>query len=176
MSESNDRLLKKLDENISRLAELVDHYGHIKLTAPCFNLELFKATPAYSSYHDYLTEIRHNYQTLVDLLNKHNDDNIIERIKYLAELLVNQIQALQRALSTQDLSEKNRYDTSATETLYEKFNKNLDYLRRLETMRYELEQGDPYDQINLNKISVLNQRIIRCKQTINELELLIEKT
>lgn len=171
MSNSNEILLTKLNANISKLTELINLHKLVKINKPCFDTSLFKLSLSRLSYQNYLAEIEANYQKLVNLINNNIANQYIQQINYLAELLSNQIEAMNRELTTVKSKEHHTNHTKETVTTYEKYNQHLDYLRRLETMKYDLEQNKTD---NSEKVIVINQRIERCKQAIIDLELQIE--
>lgn len=173
MSYQNEALLQKLLLKIESLTTIVEQYSHIKLNEPCFNEQLFQHQAAQTNYAAYLTEIKDNFQKLSQLIYKQSNNHYLDQVDYLATLVINQIIALQRELATHEL--RTHHTTFNHETLHEKYAKNLEYLRRLENMKYEQEQR-PNDIFNRNQLQIIEQRIQRCKYAISLIEQKMEST
>lgn len=168
-------LLNKLHQVILQLTDQVKQYQHITLTNECFDISLFKHIPAKASYNFYLAEIEQNYQNLVDLINKNDQTHAFEAIQYLSERVCHQIEALTRQLANIDIHiEEKPFNPNLSSALYEKYHTNLEYLRRLQIMKYELQQSNDSRSILTKKTVALEQRITRCKQAIAEIEKQLE--
>lgn len=141
--------------NISEQQNYQEHY---------FDEHLFNTTKINTNNAFYLEKIKQTFQALVNNVMNQKDEQIV----YLSEMLVNQITALTRELSTHQLRKKEESKLSFQETLSEKHCRHLDYLRRLQEMKYELllsaESIDPI------KIATLDNRIYRCEQAIKNIE------
>lgn len=174
MTPTNKQLLDALEKNIQRLSDTAKQYNHIKLDKPCFDSSLFKDAPSRTGYDYYLNEINNNFQKLSVLINKDHHDDHLTQISYLAELIINQIEALQKEILTVNVKHKSNFMEKEPDTVYEKYNQYLGYLRRLEFMKYELEQSSNSKSIDTQQLAVINQRIANCKKAISELELKIE--
>jgi primosomal replication protein N'' len=122
----------------------------------------------------YLDQIKKN----VDYLKQMVDKAQLEKVAYLTEKITNQIIAMHRELATQSLREIS--SVKVQETRYETHCRYLDYQRRLNSMKQELEsalnttvQLTQRQQI-IQKIAALDGRLYRCQQAIAKLEKQLE--
>jgi Primosomal replication protein N'''' len=143
--------------NLQEQPEYAEHY---------FDEHLFNTNKIEVNSSFYLDKIKQTYQTLSTNVKTQK----FEQILYLSESLVNQITALTREVATHNLRQKDV--DIIDETLYEKHSRHLDYLRRLQEMKYELEFSP--ESINHSKIASLDNRIYRCEQAIKKIELEME--
>lgn len=145
--------------NISERQNYHEHY---------FDEHLFNTTKITADNTFYLEKIKQTYQSLVNNVMSQKD----EQITYLSEMIVNQITALTRELATYQLRKEEKSKLSFQETLYEKHSRHLDYLRRLQEMKYEFELSA--ESIDPVKIATLDNRIYRCERAIKAIELEME--
>lgn len=134
--------------------------------SPRFDSQLF--TTKGTRLADYLQEIEQNYQRLC----QHSGD--VDRSQWLASHLVDQIAALQREASTQQLrSRQERVQPSSRQLKYQEY---CEYARRLQEMIDQREQRMAQAetlavQQQLKKdLEVLEGRMARCKQAIRSVE------
>lgn len=169
MNNQTKLLLQKLQQTIDQLENSIEPYQQLILNSPCFDISLFKRAPAKAGYNFYFLEIKHNYQKLEELVEKNNHGQYFAAIEYLTEHLCYQIEALNRELA--NIQPEDRTNSQLpTQSLYDKYNIHLDYLRRLKAMKYELQQFDKSNPTLLQKMTVLDQRIARCQYALMKLE------
>lgn len=160
-------LLTLLKNQIDQLEQQVNSSEQPEFREYYFDEHLFYTSKMEINLSFYLNKIKQTYQAL--------SDNVIvqksEQITFLSESLVNQITALTRELATHKLRKKDP-EININETLYEKHSRHLDYLRRLQEMKYELELSP--ETIDYPKIATIDNRIYRCKQAIKKIELDME--
>lgn len=173
----NDIFLSQLENKITQLTEQMNSLNKTGLATPCFDVQLFHYQgPLLDGYAPYLIELNNNYQKLVHLVNLNSKevDSDITPIIFLSELIVNQLTALQRELSTQSLR-KSEKSVEAVQTLDEQYAKNLGYLNQLETMKYQLQQSKELSESEQNKkLNIIEERIVRCRHYLFTLEQRIE--
>jgi primosomal replication protein N'' len=160
-------LLTTLQKQIDQLEQQVHLANVQKFKEPYFDEQLFHTNKIVTDKTFYLEKIKQTYQALVANIESEK----IEQMTFLSETLVNQIAALTRELATHNLRKKEP-KAIIEETLAQKHMRHLDYLRRLQEMKYELELSQ--DVINQSKIAALDNRIYRCEQAIKKIELEIE--
>lgn len=170
---STTDLLDKFNRIIQQLTQNVEKYQHITLYSPCFDMSLFGNVPPKANYQFYLKEINQNYQKLCELIERNNILPCLEAIEYLTQRLINQIEALNRQLANIQTNDEPAKTNQSPQSLYERYNTNLDYLRRLQASKYELELSS--NIADKSKIALLNQRIYHCQQAIKQIELEIEQ-
>ncbi|WP_392564229.1 primosomal replication protein PriC [Orbus wheelerorum] len=169
--------LIKLNDKIASLTQQFAALSKKKLYEPCFDAQLFNYQGVLlNGYTPYLTELESNYQKLTNLINKENQNHYLEQIVYLSDLIVKQLSALQRELSTLSLRKtKNNIQTEST--LHEQHAKNLGYLTRLESMKYQLQQDltlQPDEQTK--QLAVIEKRIANCRHALSIIEQQIEQS
>jgi primosomal replication protein N'' len=117
---------------------------------------------------DYLQEIEHNFQQLQTA----GDD--LDRSRWLAERLVDQIAALQREASTQQL--RTRRERPPAHRRDDKYQEYREYERRLQAMidqreqRLALAETLAVQQQLKQDLEVLEGRMARCRQAIRAVE------
>lgn len=134
--------------------------------SPRFDSQLF--TTKGTRLADYLQEIEQNYQRLC----QHNEE--VDRSQWLANHLVDQIAALQREASTQQLrTRQERVQPSSRQLKYQEYR---EYERRLQAMidqreqRMALAETLAVQQQLKKDLEVLEGRLARCKQAIRSVE------
>ncbi|OKP04408.1 primosomal replication protein PriC [Xenorhabdus eapokensis] len=127
----------------------------------------------------YLREIRQNMEQLKACVS----DYRIEQVKFLAERLATQIEALKREISTQALrKQEDKFERRSPEQdLYQRLAEHQDYERRLMAMidDRELQLNKQTTLTNKHKlqkeIAALAGRLARCRQALMRIEKSIEK-
>ncbi|KFA58539.1 hypothetical protein A9G48_10830 [Gilliamella sp. wkB18] len=160
-------LLNRLKTQIDMLEQQITLSEQKQYQEHYFDEHLFHTSKIVTDNAFYLEKIKQTYLSLVH----HVMSQKFEQITFLSETLVNQITALTRELATHQLRKKEQ-DSLIEETLYEKHSRHLDYLRRLQEMKFELELSPEF--IDPVKIASLDNRIYRCEQAIRKIELEIE--
>ncbi|MWN30935.1 MULTISPECIES: primosomal replication protein PriC [unclassified Gilliamella] len=160
-------LLTTLQNQINQLEQQINLANERQYQEPYFDEQLFQTNKIVTDKTFYLEKIKHTYQTLVANIESEK----VEQITFLSDMLVNQITALTRELATHNLRKKEP-QIIIEETLAQKHMRHLDYLRRLQEMKYELELSS--DIINQSKIAALDNRIYRCEQAIKKIEFEME--
>lgn len=170
-----NKLLNKIKQQITVISTLINQDKYRQQTA-FFDPHLFISATSPQYYRTYLDEVNQNFLSLTSAVEK----NQAEKAEFLSEKLINQISALTRALAN-DHRVTNEIITQETESLSQKYARHLDYLRRLQTMKYEIEyqikqapssqKKQQLDQENAR----LDSRINRCQKAITELEIILEK-
>ncbi|WP_392562153.1 primosomal replication protein PriC [Orbus sturtevantii] len=172
----NDIFLAKLNDNITSLSQQFAAFSTNKIYEPCFDAQLFNYQGVLlNGYAPYLLELQTNYQKLAKLIAKENQSNYLDQIVYLSDLLVKQIAALQRELSTRLLRYKKERSVKETSP-HEEYAKNVGYLNRLEAMKYKLQQDlclQPSEQAK--QIAAVEQRIANCRHALILIEQKIEQ-
>lgn len=122
----------------------------------------------------YLAQIKKN----VAYLKQTIDNDQPEKVAYLTEKITNQIIAMHRELATQSL--RKIPPVKVKETRYETHCRYLEYQRRLNSMKQELEYTlntttySTQRQHIIQKIAALDGRLYRCQQAIAKLEKQLE--
>lgn len=160
-------LLTILRKQIDKLEQQINLANDQQFQEPYFDEQLFQTNKIVTDKTFYLEKIKQTYQVLVANIKLEK----VEQITFLSDKLVNQIAALTRELATQNLRQKG-FQNIIAETLAQKHMRHLDYLRRLQDMKYELELSP--EIINQSKIAALDNRIYRCEQAIKKIEFEIE--
>jgi primosomal replication protein N'' len=160
-------LINTLQNQIDRLEQQISLANEQQYQEPYFDEQLFQTNNIVTDKAFYLAKIKQTYQALMASIKSEK----VEQITFLSDTLVNQIAALTRELATHNLRRKD-LKIIFEETLAQKHMRHLDYLRRLQEMKYELELSP--DVINQSKIAALDNRIYRCEQAINKIELEME--
>ncbi|MFQ1016936.1 primosomal replication protein PriC [Gilliamella sp. Occ3-1] len=160
-------LLTILQKQIDKLEQQINLANEQQFQEPYFDEQLFQTNKIVTDKTFYLEKIKQTYQVLVANIKLEK----VEQITFLSDKLVNQIAALTRELATQSLRKKG-FQNIIAETLAQKHMRHLDYLRRLQEMKYELELSP--EIINQSKIAALDNRIYRCEQAIKKIEYEIE--
>ncbi|WP_340613459.1 primosomal replication protein [Xenorhabdus thailandensis] len=127
----------------------------------------------------YMQEIRQNLEQLKACVS----DSRIEQVKFLAERLVVQTEALKREISTQALrKQEDKFEyRSQSQDLYQRLAEHQDYERRLMAMidDRELQLNKQTTLTNKHKlqkeIAALAGRLARCRQALMRIEKSIEK-
>ncbi|OCG21423.1 MULTISPECIES: primosomal replication protein PriC [unclassified Gilliamella] len=156
-------LLTTLQNQIDKLEQQINLTNEQQFHEPYFDEQLFQTTKIVTDKTFYLEKIKQTYQALVANIESEK----IEQMTFLSETLVNQMAALTRELATHNLRQK-KSQPIIEETLAQKHMRHLDYLRRLQEMKYELELSP--EIINQSKIATLDNRIYRCEQAIKKIE------
>lgn len=171
----NDIFLANLNDKIQSLTEQFASLPHIKRNSPCFDAQLFSYQgPLLNGYEPYLLELKTNYQKLVNLVHRESPPPNIELIVYLSELIVYQLEAMQRELATLSLRNTEKLPNQS-ETLHEQYVRNTGYLNRLESMKHELEQSNAINIIEKkNQLKIIEERLARCRDYLSQLEQRIE--
>ncbi|MCX8618211.1 primosomal replication protein [Gilliamella sp. B2923] len=161
------KFLAQLDAQITALEQQIKLSDQQPFQEHYFDEQLFNQPKIATNCDYYLEKIKLTYQALCDSVHS----NKLEQMTFLSDKLINQMTALTRELATHQLRQ-NKSDTVFHETLYEKHSRHLDYLRRLQEMKYELElSAEPIDHV---KIATLDNRIYRCEKAIEAIELEME--
>ncbi|KDN10898.1 MULTISPECIES: primosomal replication protein PriC [unclassified Gilliamella] len=160
-------LLTILRKQIDKLEQQINLANDQQFQEPYFDEQLFQTNKIVTDKTFYLEKIKQTYQVLVANIKLEK----VEQITFLSDKLVNQIAALTRELATQNLRQKG-FQNIIAETLAQKHMRHLDYLRRLQDMKYELELSP--EIINQSKIAAIDNRIYRCEQAIKKIEFEIE--
>lgn len=177
MLENDSKLFNRLTQQIEQLSQKIDHIIDNE-AEHLFDDHLFqrpvnvKGQVATLQY--YLDQIKQNVAYLRQMI----DMTQIEKVGYLTDKISNQIIAMHRELATQSLREIS--PVKIKETRYETHCRYLDYQRRLNNMKQELEttlnittQSYQRQQI-IQKIAALEGRLYRCHQAITKLEKQLE--
>lgn len=170
MAPTNQILLERLSHKIDELAQQAKQYENVILNDACFDERLFKPLSVkQTGYQAYIDEIKHHYEQLNQLMSDLLiSDSHAEQVSYLTEKLVNQISALSRELVTHKTNKRTVNHRELP--LFEKHAQYLGHLRKLEWMKSELEK----QTVDMQKIQLINERIIRCQSAINSVEEEIE--
>lgn len=173
----NDVFLSKLNDKILLLVEQFSSATKVRRNSPCFDVQLFNYQgPLLSGYAPYLAELQTNYQKLANLVHKEDQTLHIDPIIYLSQLIVHQLEALQRELATLPLRKAEK-SIVQSETLHEQYAKNLGYLNRLEAMKYQLQQSAELNSIEKDKqLLIIENRLARCRDYLLQLEQRIERS
>lgn len=162
-------LLTILKKQIDTLEQKIQMAEQSKYQEYYFDEHLFATNKIETDLIFYLDKIKQTYQALYNNVQAQQ----LERISFLSEMLVNQITALTRELATHQMRKTlPDIDDIIEETLYEKHSRHLDYLRRLQEMKYELALSK--DVVDHKQIASLDNRIYRCEQAIKKIELDME--
>lgn len=162
-------LLTILKKQIDTLEQKIQMAEQSKYQEYYFDEHLFATNKIETDLIFYLDKIKQTYQALYNNVQAQQ----LERINFLSEMLVNQITALTRELATHQMRKTlPDIDDIIEETLYEKHSRHLDYLRRLQEMKYELALSK--DVVDHKQIASLDNRIYRCEQAIKKIELDME--
>ena len=159
--------LEKLKNQINVLEQKVNLSDQQSFKEHYFDEHLFNTSKIESNNQFYLDKIKQTYQALCDAALSQK----LEQIEFLSEKLIDQITALTREIATGHLR-KQPTDYLIQETLAEKHSRHLDYLRRLQDMKYEFEFSS--ESIDHIKVATLDNRIYRCEQAIKKIELEME--
>lgn len=160
-------LITKLKQLIDLLEQQINLADDQLYQEQYFDEQLFQTSKIVTDKAYYLEKIKQTYHTLVENVELQK----VEQITYLSDALVNQITALTRELATHKLRKKEP-NIIIEETLYQKHSRHLDYLRRLQEMKYELKLS--VDVTDTIKIAALDNRIYRCEQAIKKIEFEME--
>lgn len=166
---SMQKFLEKLKNQINELEQQLNLSEQQSYQEHYFDEHLFNTSKIETDNQFYLDKVKQTYQALCDAVLSEKRT----QIEFLSEKLINQITALTRELATVHLR-KQTTDHIITETLDEKHSRHLDYLRRLQEMKYELELS--LESIEHSKIAALDNRIYRCEQAIKRIELDMENS
>ncbi|WP_099142669.1 primosomal replication protein PriC [Xenorhabdus kozodoii] len=170
-------LLGALEKQVSILEKELALLPDIPFSIARFDQTLFHHHS--NKLSGYMQEISHNMEQLKACVN----DYRIEQVKFLAERLVTQIEALKREISTQALRKKeDKFERrSQGQDLYQRLAEHQDYERRLMAMIDDRElqlnrQTTLANQHKLQKeIATLAGRLARCRQALMRIEKSIEK-
>ena len=166
---SMQKFLEKLKNQINELEQQLNLSEQQSYQEHYFDEHLFNTSKIETDNQFYLDKVKQTYLALCDAVLSEKRT----QIEFLSERLINQITALTRELATVHLR-KQTTDHIITETLAEKHSRHLDYLRRLQEMKYELELS--LESIEHTKIAALDNRIYRCEQAIKRIELDMENS
>ncbi|MCX8649493.1 primosomal replication protein [Gilliamella sp. B2776] len=161
------KFLGKLKSQINALQQEINLSDQQPFQERYFDQHLFNTSKIESNNQFYLDKIKLTYQAICDAALSQK----FSQIEFLSEKLIDQISALTRELATGYLRQQ-RTNCIIQETLAEKHSRHLDYLRRLQDMKYEFELSS--ESINHIKVATLDNRIYRCEQAIKKIELEIE--
>ena len=161
------KFLEILKNQINALEQEINLTDQQPFQEHYFDEHLFNTSKIESNNQFYLDKIKQTYQALYDAALSQK----LEQIEFLSEKLIDQITALTREIATGHLR-KQPTDYLIQETLAEKHSRHLDYLRRLQDMKYELELSS--DSVDHIKVATLDNRIYRCEQAIKKIELEME--
>ncbi|OCG04334.1 hypothetical protein A9G15_04340 [Gilliamella apis] len=159
--------LEKLKEQINQLEQQINLADQPAYQEHYFDEHLFNSSKIEVDFQFYIDKIKLTYQSLCDAALTEK----LSQIEFLSEKLIDQITALSRELATVHLR-KQPTSYVIKETVAEKHSRHLDYLRRLQEMKYELELSP--EAIDYTKIAALDNRIYRCEQAIKKIELDME--
>ncbi|MDF7667855.1 primosomal replication protein [Orbaceae bacterium ESL0727] len=160
-------LLTKLKQQIDALEQQATQINLTDIDEFYFDEHLFDKPSIVNNSDFYITKIRQTYQALSDNISQQNTD----KINFLTETLLNQITALTRELSTHHLRIKE--PVTLYESLPQKHARHLDYLRRLQEIKFTQELDA--DHIDHAKIAAIDNRIYRCEEAIKKIEIAMEK-
>lgn len=166
---SMQKFLEKLKNQINELEQQLNLSKQQSYQEHYFDEHLFNTSKIETDNQFYLDKVKQTYLALCDAVLSEKRT----QIEFLSERLINQITALTRELATVHLR-KQTTGHIITETLAEKHSRHLDYLRRLQEMKYELELS--LESIEHTKIAALDNRIYRCEQAIKRIELDMENS
>ncbi|MDF7671434.1 primosomal replication protein [Orbaceae bacterium ESL0721] len=160
-------LLTRLKQQIEELEQQVNRSNLNHNHERYFDPHLFDRPESNDSKIDYLNSIKASYRALADSVIKEDH----AKTAFLSEMLINQISALTREVATHHL----RIEEPAPiyESISQKHARHLDYLRRLQEMKFELELES--DSIDYIKIATIDNRIYRCQQALKKIEAEMEK-
>ena len=161
------KFLEKLKNQINALEQEINLTDQQPFQEHYFDEHLFNTSKIESNNQFYLDKIKQTYQALCDAALSQK----LDQIEFLSEKLIDQITALTREIATGHLR-KQPTDYLIQETLAEKHSRHLDYLRRLQDMKYEFELSS--ESIDHIKVATLDNRIYRCEQAIKKIELEME--
>ena len=161
------KFLEILKNQINALEQEINLTDQQPFQEHYFDEHLFNTSKIESNNQFYLDKIKQTYQALYDAALSQK----LEQIEFLSEKLIDQITALTREIATGHLR-KQPTDYLIQETLAEKHSRHLDYLRRLQDMKYEFELSS--DSVDHIKVATLDNRIYRCEQAIKKIELEME--
>ncbi len=157
---------QRLHHCLLTLRQAIHSHPDGECRSPRFDNQLF--TTKGTRLADYLQEIEHNYQRLCQA----GED--VERSQWLAGHLVDQIAALQREASTQQL--RSRAERVRPSTRQQKYLEYREYERRLQAMidqreqRLALAETFAVQQQLKKDLEVLEGRMARCRQAIRSVE------
>lgn len=161
-------LLIKIEQKIDELEQQVKNTHFTHFAEHFFDEHLFDKPDNNENPSFYLTKIRETYQTLTNALTAEDQ----EKASIVSEMLINQITALSRELSTHSL--RIEEPVAVYETVTQKHARHLDYLRRLREMKFALELDS--DLIDYSKLAAMENRIYRCEQAIKKIEIELENS
>lgn len=164
---SMQNFLEKLKEQINQLEQQINLSDQPAYQEHYFDEHLFNSSKIEVDFQFYIDKIKLTYHSLCDAALTEK----MSQIEFLSEKLIDQITALSRELATVHLR-KQPTSYVIQETVAEKHSRHLDYLRRLQEMKYELELSP--EAIDYTKIAALDNRIYRCEQAIKKIELDME--
>ncbi len=129
----------------------------------------------------YVEEIQQTYATIENIHQSQQEETTgsLERIQYLSEKLIQQIEAVYRELVTTDVRRKEkrpqRYKVKTIHQLYEDLKQHQEWARRLQEMSKEaelnIEQVDASEKAQLQQyILQTDQRLARCQEAIKRIE------
>ncbi|PHM63063.1 primosomal replication protein PriC [Xenorhabdus ishibashii] len=170
-------LLSALEKQVNILEKELALLPDIPFSTARFDQVLFHHRS--NKLSGYLQEIRQNMEQLKACVS----DYRIEQVKFLAERLVTQIEALKREISTQTLrKQEDKFGRRTQEQdLYQRLAEHQDYERRLMAMidDRELQLNKQTTLTNKHKlqkeIAALAGRLARCRQALMRIEKSIEK-
>ena len=166
---SMQKFLDKLKTQINELEQQINLADQNSYQEHYFDEHLFNTSKIETNLQFYLDKIKQTYQALCDATRLQK----LTQIEFLSEKLINQITALTRELATVHLRKPTPEDI-IQETLVEKHSRHLDYLRRLQEMKYEFELSPKL--IDHTRLAALDNRIYRCQQAITRIELEMENS
>lgn len=157
---------QRLHHCILSLREEIARHPDGRCRQPRFDSQLFRAKGTRLA--DYLQEIEQNFQRLC------TDAEDLTRSAWLAERLVDQIAALQREASTQQIRTwRERPQRNLRESKYQEYR---EYERRLQAMidqreqRMALAETLAVQQQLKKDLEILEGRMARCRQAIRSVE------
>ncbi|MDC9587859.1 primosomal replication protein [Xenorhabdus sp. XENO-10] len=170
-------LLSALEKQVSILEKDLALLPDIPFSTARFDQALFHHNS--NKLGGYMQEIRQNMEQLKVCVS----DSRIEQVKFLAERLVTQIEALKREISTQSLrKQEDKFERRSQERdLYQRLAEHQDYERRLIAMidDRELQLSKQMTLTNQHKLqretAALAGRLARCRQALMRIEKSIEK-
>lgn len=159
-------LFATLKNQIDALEQQVMQLQPTQYQEHYFDEHLFHTNKIITDYSFYLDKIKQTHLALIDSV----ENQKMDQLSFLSETLVNQITALTRELATHQLRHKE--SDIFDESLAEKHSRHLDYLRRLQERKYELEFN--VQLTDYSTIATLDNRIYRCEQAIKKIEIEME--
>lgn len=170
-------LLNALRQKITDLEQRALPLANKPISSALFDRALFSRK--HSNLKGYLSELDDYFTQLEQCVTKSQ----IEQVRFLAEKIVAQMEALSRELSTQGLRQKeNAYQKRDEHVdLYQRLAQHQDYERRLSAMidDRELTLGrEPnfaQQQKMQKEIAMLAGRLARCRQALYRIERNIER-